>query len=72
MVILIFLTIGMYIKPTRFLEFSPSNIKYDLKKRLREGCTDASKIMIMKLKKLWLQTTTRIIMKRILKKKINN
>ncbi len=35
----IFLTIGMYIRLTRFLEVSPPNAEYNSEGKLREGCT---------------------------------
>lgn len=35
----ILLTIGMHIRPTRFLEVDLHNIKYDSEWRLCKGCT---------------------------------
>ena len=36
----ILLTIGMHIRPTRFLEVGPPNAQYDVRGRLRKRCTD--------------------------------
>lgn len=37
--ILIFLTIGVYIKPTRLLKVGLPNTKYNLEKKFCKGCT---------------------------------
>lgn len=41
MTIAIFLTINMYIRPTRILEVDSPNAKYDSKERLYEECINA-------------------------------
>lgn len=37
----IILIIDMHIRPTKLLEVSPSNARYNLERKLREGCTGA-------------------------------
>ena len=69
---LILLTIGVHIGPTRLLEVGLLNTEYDLEGRLCERCTSADGVMMVKLKRLWLRTMTRMMMKRILEKKLGN
>lgn len=68
----IFPTIGMYIRPTKLLEISASNIEYHLKKDSVKEVPVQIEVMMVKLGRLWLQTTTKMIMKKIFKKKIGD
>lgn len=72
MAISILLTIGIHIGPIRFLEIDPLNAKYNLKRDFVKCILVQIKVIIVKLRRLWLQITTRIMIKIIFKKKIGD